>query len=101
MRAEGPQGSTGGVIIFTRGKVFGGDSGFYYIGNYQEASGIVKARIAVHNFDPTVTNILNISKDYELDVSGTVSGDTISGTAAVPGIPNQSMALHLTRKANL
>jgi len=31
--AEGPQGNnTGGVAVFTNGKIYGGDSGFYYIG---------------------------------------------------------------------
>ena len=100
VHAEGPQGSAGGVAVFANGKVFGGDSGFYYMGTYREKDGVVKARVAVHNFDPAITNILSVAKDYELHVTGTIKDDTIRGTAMVSGIPHQSLALQLTKKAN-
>lgn len=100
VQAEGKQGSTGGVAVFTNGRIYGGDSGFFYIGTY-EGDRIIKARVAVHNFDPSVQNILSVAKDYELHITATLDGDTIKGTAIVPDIPNQSMALRLTKKANL
>ena len=101
LHAEGPGGTVGGVVIFSNGKVFGGDSGFYYIGTYQEKNGILKSRVAVHNFDPSIVNILSVAKDYELNVSAAIKDQTMTGTAVVPGVPNQSIALHLVKKANL
>jgi T3SS negative regulator,GrlR len=101
VHADGAAGSAGGVAFFTNGKVFGGDSGFYYIGSYQEKDGVVKARVAVHNFDPAIQNILSVANDYELHVSGMVKDDTITGTAVIPGVGSQSLAIRLTKKANL
>lgn len=101
VHAERQGGSAGGVAVFINGKIFGGDSGFYYLGTYQEKDGIVKARVAVHNFDPAVLNIMGQATDYELSVSGVFKDDAITGTAVIPGIPNQSMSVRLTRKANL
>ena len=101
VHAEGPGGTAGGVVVFASGKVFGGDSGFYYFGTYQERNGIVKARVAVHNFDPAIVNILSLARDYELNVSATMKDDAMNGTAVVPGVPNQSIALRLVKKANL
>jgi hypothetical protein len=101
VHAEGPGGTSGGVVVFANGKIFGGDSGFYYVGTYQHQDGTVKARVAVHNFDPAIVNILSVAKDYELDVSATVKDNSMSGTAVVPGVANQSIALKLTKKANL
>jgi hypothetical protein len=101
VNAEATGGTAGGVVVFANGKVFGGDSGFYYLGTYQEKNGIVKARVAVHNFDPAIVNILSVAKDYELNVAATMKDETMTGTAVVPGVANQSIALRLTKKANL
>lgn len=99
VHAEGPGGgNTGGVVVFTKGKVYGGDSGFYYVGNYIEKDGIVKARLAVHNFDPSIVNILSVGKDYELEVSAKINGDAMSGTAVVPGAPSQSIGIRMEKK---
>lgn len=101
IHAQGPGGTAGGIAVFSNGKVFGGDSGFYYLGTYQEKGGIVKARVAVHNFDPAIVSILSVAKDYELNVSATMTDDAMNGTAVVSGVPNQSIALQLMKKANL
>ena len=99
--AEGPQGnSTGGVAIFTNGKIYGGDSGFYYVGTYH-GDAVVKARVAVHQFDPAVPNILGVGGDYELNVTAMVDGDTMNGTAVVASLPNEQMAIKLVRKASI
>ena len=101
VHAEGLQGNAGGgIAVFSKGKIYGGDSGFYYLGTYQGEAAI-KATVAVHQFDKTVPSILAVGTDYELVVAVTVAGDTMSGTAMVPGMPDQSMALKLVKKANL
>ncbi len=98
--AQSKHGNAGGVAVFMRGKIYGGDSGFYYVGTY-EGDKIVKARIAVRNFDSSIPNILGVAKDYELHVTATVDGDTMKGTAVVPGVPSESMSVRLVRKSNL
>jgi hypothetical protein len=36
--------------VLTKGKIFGGDSAFTYIGTYTEADGKIKADVLVQNF---------------------------------------------------
>ncbi len=47
---EGLKDHGGGVTVFIRGSVLGGDSGTTYIGTYQTDEKIIKARINIHNF---------------------------------------------------
>ena len=42
-----------GVVIFHKGKLFGGETGFYYIGTYTSEGNVLKARVMIRNFDPS------------------------------------------------
>src|SRR5712692_724246 len=64
---QGPQGRDGGVAVFTRGKIFGGDSGYTYIGAYEENNNEVKARVSVQNFIPSVRNVMGLQGNFELE----------------------------------
>ncbi|HXY13350.1 MAG TPA: GrlR family regulatory protein [Terriglobales bacterium] len=97
-----PQFHSGGVAIFVRGKMFGGDNGFTWMGPYQEAGSLLKARVAVHRFDRTVQSILgNVADDFEMQFAGNLQGDVITGTAMISGQPQQTLTVRLSKKANL
>jgi len=97
---QGPQGNGGGVAVFTKGKIFGGDSGFSYIGTY-EGGPVVKARVLVHQFDAAVPNVLGMEGDFELNVTATVKDNVMTGTAMVAGQPQRSLGVKLEKKSNL
>jgi hypothetical protein len=99
--ATPPQFTSGGVAVFIGGKIFGGDSGFAWMGTYQESGKLVKARVAVHHFDAAIPSIVGIEGDYEMQFSGNMEGDAITGTAMVTGQPQHSMAVRLSKRANL
>jgi hypothetical protein len=96
----GPQGNGGGVAVFVKGKMFGGDSGFSYIGTY-EGDPVLKARVLVQQFDAGIPNVLGMAGDFELNVTATVKGDTMAGTAIVAGQPQRSLGIKLVKKADL
>ena len=97
--AAGISGS--GVAVFCNGKVFGGETGFYYIGTYRSEGKLVKAHVGIHNFDATIPSGFGIG-DYEMDVSAMWQDETnMNGTAIVTNRPQYSMGLNLTKKANL
>ncbi|MDR3722562.1 MAG: hypothetical protein P4L00_13250 [Candidatus Acidoferrales bacterium] len=96
-----PEFTTGGVMMFTKGKVFGGDNAFAWIGTYDETAGILKARVDVIHFDPSVESVLGIPGDYEMHFSGTVKGDVITGTAMIANQPHKSLGIRLTKKTNI
>jgi len=90
-----------GVVVFRNGKVFGGETGFYYIGTYAADDKVVKARVMIRNFDPSVPSGFGIAGDYEMDVSATMQDDTMNGTAIVSGHPEYNLGIRLTKTANL
>jgi hypothetical protein len=99
---QGIQGSSGGVVVFVKGKVLGGDEGFTYIGDYTEKGNSVNARVAVHNYDPKVTSVLGIGgEDVQLQVTGMVEGNIMRGQAALMETPGAGLALKLTKCAEL
>lgn len=90
-----------GVAVFINGKIFGGETGFYYIGTYAAYDRVVKALVLIRNFDPSIPSGFGVPGDYEMDVSATLQGDEMTGTAVVTGHPQYSLAIRLTKKANL
>jgi hypothetical protein len=97
---QGVQGGGGGVAVFTNGKIFGGDSGFTYTGTYQENNNALKARVSVQNFVPGVPNVMGRQGNFELEFTGTVSGDTINVAASLVGQPAMKLNARLTKKSN-
>jgi hypothetical protein len=98
---EGMQGNGGGVVVFTKGKVFGGDTGYYYLGSYEGNGHSMKARVAVRNFIASVPSVVGITGDFELSIEGTVEGDTIRATGRLVGVNKPGIALRLSRRAEL
>jgi hypothetical protein len=97
---QGVQGGGGGVAVFTNGKVFGGDSGYTYTGTYKENNNAVTARISVQNFSPGVPNVMGRQGNFELEFTGTVSGDVMKVVANLVGQPAMKLNASLTKKSN-
>lgn len=98
---EGKQGLGGGVAVFIKGHVFGGDSGSTYTGTFSESAKTIKARLKVHNYAPGVVNVTGIEGDYELEVAGTVEGDVIKATGSPVGYPSAGLILNLKKAGKL
>ena len=94
--------TTGGVMLFLSGRVFGGDNGFTWIGTYVTDQRIVKARVLVQRFDPDIESVLPVAGDYEMHFSGDLRDpDNIVGTAVVTGQPHFNLGITLMRKSYL
>lgn len=101
VKFEAAQVLGSGVAVFSNGRVYGGETGFYYLGTYEADGNIVKARIVVRNFDATILSGFGIPGDYEMDVSAVLQGETMTGTAIVSEHPKYGLGIRLTKKANL
>ena len=98
---EGMQGNGGGVVLFTKGKVFGGDTGYYYLGSYESRGNSVTARIAVRNFIPSIPSVVGITGDFELSIVGTVEGEVMNATGRLVGVNKPGLALKLWKRAEV
>lgn len=98
---EGLQGNGGGVVMFIKGRVLGGDNGSTYIGHYNVDGTAIKAEIQIHNYLPGVGSIIGVEGDYNLSVTGVIEGKVIRGSAVAIGKQAAGMALKLTKVAEL
>lgn len=97
------QSSAGnGVIVLENGKIFGGDSSFTYIGNFEVKDGIISAEIRVKKY-ANVAGIHSISgsDDYILPLSGKINSDEMILSGSPSNNPNIDVAVEITRVAEL
>ena len=85
VKFQGIQGGGGGVAVFTKGKIFGGDGGYTYTGTYEQNNNQIKARVSVQNFLPGVANVMGRQGNFELEFAGAVNGNVANVTASLVG----------------
>jgi len=98
---EGVAGGDGGVVVFARRQVLGGDNAFVYTGTYQSDENAISARVLVRNFNPAVGNVLGIEGDFELTMQGTIQGGIIKGSASLVNQEGPGIVVKLTKVASL
>jgi T3SS negative regulator,GrlR len=101
VQTKGPEGTGGCVAMLIGGKIFGGDNGFCFMGTYYADKATMKAKVTVQNFDSAVPSIFGLKGDYDLEVSTTIKGDSMTGTAMIAGDPTKSIGIQLDKKSNL
>lgn len=98
---EGVQGNGGGVVFFTKGRIYGGDSGFVYTGTYQTDEKTITGRVKVRNFLPEIQSSFGVPGDYELNLKGNVVGKTIQGSASLVNQSAMGIVVKLTKVSDL
>lgn len=98
---EGIQGNGGGVVIFMRGHVLGGDTGYVYTGSYETDEKNISAQIKVRNFLAGVPNVLGVQGDFDLSMKGIVTGNLIKASASLVGQEGAGIVVKLTRVSGL
>jgi hypothetical protein len=98
---HGPEGVGGGVVVLTKGRLLGGDSGFTYDGTYELKENLFTAKVSVKNFDSAVSNVLGIPGNFDLLVEGKMQGDAINGTGALTKAPDSKIVVRLTKSVEL
>ena len=67
-----------GVVVLETGKLYGGDSDFYYIGSYnRNDDNTVEASVNVRNYSGLGISIIN-SSNFHVKLTGTIEEELIS-----------------------
>jgi hypothetical protein len=98
---EGVQGGGGGVVLLSKNKVLGGDSGYIYTGSYDLSGNALKAKVKVEQFLSGIPNVLGVVGNFELELTGIVNDNLIKGNASLATRPGLGLAVKLTRRALL
>ncbi|MDE3060656.1 MAG: hypothetical protein KGJ06_06565 [Pseudomonadota bacterium] len=93
-----------GVVIFESERIFGGDSSFYYNGNYKLINGDIRAAVRVKRYAPGLPSITGLD-DYKLIVEklgrGDYNGDQFMIEGHVDGVPSRKVYVGFNRIENL
>jgi hypothetical protein len=98
---EGLQGGGAGVVVLVNGRALGGDEAYTYEGHYKVERDRFSARVKVSNFRPEIGNALGIQGDFEMEIDAPVGDGVVQGVLSLVGRPEVSIAVRLTKKANL
>lgn len=80
----GVQGWGTGVAVYIGGRVFGGDSAFMFTGAYDRQGDAVTVQLHVKQIAQDLMGVMG-RKEYDLDLSGTLDGDTLKLAGNIPG----------------
>lgn len=81
-----------GVVFAQDGKMYGGDSGIYYLGAYRAANGQMQAQVHInrHTYDPNIVSVFG-KDQVTIDIVGSYDNQNnvkCTGTSAqAPGVP--------------
>jgi len=95
----------GGVAFLQNGKVYGGDSGYVFLGGYSQADGSDAHVNATLRVEPFIKGFLSIFKTvdipYTLNLFGSYTSDEILAQGTVEEFPTYRFSAKLTRKAGI
>lgn len=97
----------GGVVVIETGRILGGDSGYFYVGEIEPAqNGVWNASVRVNRHDPEITSIFGDADS--IDLIGTLrrNGNDANARPLIhvemhPSDPSQTMNALMIRVADL
>ena len=93
----------GGVAIFETSRIFGGDSQFYYVGEYMVSGETITAKVTITHFSgPGITAFgEQLTKPFQVQVEGRRDGEMINGQMWPIDKPDSLIPISLKRLENL
>jgi T3SS negative regulator,GrlR len=97
-----PMGSFGaGVVVLETGRVFGGDSLYYYLGDYTVDGKTVRGTVSVIHYSGPPMNVFGPIEKLTLQFEGQMAGDTMQAIGIDPTNPQRRLTMKFRRLANL
>jgi hypothetical protein len=90
-----------GVVIFETNRVFGGDTYFYWVGNYSVKDGMITGEVDVRRHMEGVPFIFPGLDGGRVKFTGSIASPTMLLTGNLVSNPTQQIAVQFTRLAEL
>ena len=74
----------GGVVVFETGRILGGDSSFYYIGDYSVDNKIIQGRVEVKRHNDMLEAVIPGFEDGAYFYKGVIKSDDSITMAGIP-----------------
>jgi hypothetical protein len=90
------------VLVLETGRVFGGDSQYYYLGGFSATDDEIKGDAQITHYQgPVSTAFGDNAQTFKVSLQGKRSGDTIDGFMWRPEAPAMRIPVKLVRRALL
>lgn len=97
--------STGaGMVVLETGRILGGDSMYYYVGDYSVDGKKVTAKVRVTHYNWLPLSIFGNLTEFFLDLSGEIDQNSPKSFflhGNISGQPNNQIVIKFTRRAEL
>ena len=90
-----------GIVVVKDGSVNGGDASYLYRGHFDYYGEDIKASIEVRHYRGPLNAVLGPLKQFNLTLSGKVSGDNFHVSGGIPNMPIGSITITGSRIADL
>ena len=94
---SGLQSVGAGVVVLETGRIFGGDSNYYYVGSYMLSGSTINAKIEVVHFFGPQSTVLGPVDRLDLVLEGRVENNQMRLVGAMPGSSQVQIAMQLNR----
>lgn len=91
----------GGVAVLETGRVFGGDSNYFYVGSYSPDREWLSVDITVTHFAGDSTSVFGTAKTLKLVLKGKPAREGFDLLGHIQDDRTQEIAIHLIRRAEL
>jgi hypothetical protein len=92
----------GGVAVLETNRIFGGDSGYYYVGRYTIRDNQIDATVRVVKHNPNFANVFgDTAQSFDARLQGSVTDGVMNGHIERLDRPGTRLPVRLTRKENL
>uniref|UniRef100_E6QC99 Uncharacterized protein n=1 Tax=mine drainage metagenome TaxID=410659 RepID=E6QC99_9ZZZZ len=98
---HGPLNHGAGVVVFETERIFGGDSRYFYTGNYSISNGVATAMLTSTHYAGLRESIIGPDEITTFQLTGKIEQQRIAVSGHVVGQPNVMVMATLTRRAEL
>jgi hypothetical protein len=91
-----PLGAGSGVVHVQGGKLWGGDTGMFYVGSFTQSGDQISATVRTGRHTANSTSVFGQDR-VEISLTGKASGDVADLIGQAPQAPNVRLSAVLTR----
>lgn len=90
-----------GVVVFETERLYGGDSGYFYVGRYSSKQGQVTGEAEITHYAGAPNSIFGSARQFKVQLTGKVARPVMELRGSVVGMPALQLVVRCTHRADL
>ena len=90
-----------GVLVFTNGRLLGGDAGYYYSGTYTVTGNRIEGKVNVKRYDINSISIFGNMESFAISFAGEINNYSLSTVGEILDKPQYKIRLIGNKRENI